>query len=109
MKPKVRAMLDQIDAMLVEMTDESRELWAILTALRGPDAGDYGEKAKFTIPVRRAAFPRTAAAVRASMTLADFEVYGVAPEKAMSYSPSEDYQHFQGHVYEAQQALGMFP
>lgn len=62
MKTKLRKLLDQIDNYLsTEEEDDSRALWAILSALRGPD--DYDDvryKDATTSVLRAAAFPKTA-------------------------------------------------
>ena len=49
--------------MAEEMTEaEARDLWDVLTALRGPDdAADYGAKTATTAAVRYEALPLTAA------------------------------------------------
>lgn len=71
MSRKVRKMLDRIDAVLAQPDDatdeqrkDSRDLWAVLSALRGPDTDrDYRDlllKSRVTILIRRAAFPLTA-------------------------------------------------
>jgi hypothetical protein len=62
MRPKVRALLDQIDSFFItEEAADTRPLWDILTALRGPDNDDEEAKETTTIPIRRAAFPRLSA------------------------------------------------
>ena len=55
----VRQMLDCIDTYLAFKDDKSRDLWSVLSALRGPDSGDFRLKNGTTIPIRRAAFPKT--------------------------------------------------
>lgn len=65
-----REMLDLIDDFFTDMSipvDESRKLWDVLSALRGPDEihrvdSTPNQKATATIPIRRAAFPKVAAA-----------------------------------------------
>ena len=60
MTPKLRAMLDTIDDMLVVGDQNAADLWMVLSALRGPDINDWHLKVNCTIPIRRAALPRTA-------------------------------------------------
>lgn len=59
---RVVDVLDRIELLLVEETDASRALWAILTALRGPDDNDDDDgdllKIRTTSPLRSRAFPR---------------------------------------------------
>lgn len=59
MTPRIRALLDDIDSLLAERTDESNQLWAILAALRGPDYDSYRTKEATTFVIRSAAFPRS--------------------------------------------------
>ena len=53
----LRKALDQIDELLLDPAISS-DLWAVLTALRGPDDEDYELKVLYTAPLRTAAFPR---------------------------------------------------
>ena len=55
MRTSVRKELNRIEKFLSKNNAASADLWAILTALRGPD-DDRGKK-EGTIPVRRKAFP----------------------------------------------------
>lgn len=62
---EILAMLDEIFAAGIE--DEyddygqvAREIWNVLSALRGPDTDKDYFKADFTVPIRRAAFPKMA-------------------------------------------------
>lgn len=63
MRNVTRGILGKIDQILVEEDVDSKELWAVLTALRGPDDYEleYTVKAHGTVPVRRKAFPLCAA------------------------------------------------
>jgi hypothetical protein len=55
-------MLDELDTFFVtEEVADTEALWAILSALRGPDDDDCRLKDHTTIPIRRAAFPRLTA------------------------------------------------
>lgn len=67
MEPKtVREMLDVIDGFLALATDESRGLWDVLMALRGPDVANSKSEALMrgtTEVIRTQAFPLTARSV----------------------------------------------
>lgn len=57
----VSEVLDIIDTFLAEMDHvQSKQLWNILTALRGPDDDNTDTKLKTTSPIRTAALPKTA-------------------------------------------------
>ncbi len=57
-----RQALDVIDALLVELPEEeSRNLYSVLTALRGPDSGEMADKKATTAIIRKVALPRAAA------------------------------------------------
>lgn len=131
-RPNVRAALDYLDQILCKETDDAQDLWDILTALRGPDDDvstmkhayydPGGElKRRVTIPVRRAAFPRTTTAV----TAADRQI-NAAPKyiarptvgvrsRASFGGTFGDYpfkgefraDHFSKHGIHAAQALGL--
>jgi hypothetical protein len=53
-KLRTKALLDEIVAFLNEDTGESGHLWSILTALRGPDDGDWELKQTTTARLRGA-------------------------------------------------------
>ena len=57
MTKSVRAELDQIEKFLLKGGQPAIDLWAILSALRGPDNADIGLKASTTEPIRTKAFP----------------------------------------------------
>jgi len=55
MTPKAREMLKQLATFLLEGDRHARnEVWKVLTALRGPDAGTHLLKDDTTVPIRRA-------------------------------------------------------
>lgn len=54
----VKEVLEIIDAFLMRDDHESRDLWRILTALRGPDNDDERLKKTTTAVIRSKAFPR---------------------------------------------------
>lgn len=100
--PKVRAALDGVEDVLLGFDRDAQDLWAILTALRGPDEDPTRlVKEAQTVPVRRAAFPRLAQTGRANGRLADFGdgLYRALPR--VHYPDS----HFDGHINDAVIAL----
>lgn len=61
----VRKVLNDIDEVLQYDTKQARDLWMILSALRGPDDGSYvsvAAKDRFTCFIRSKVFPKTAEA-----------------------------------------------
>lgn len=60
-KPTMRSILRYIEARIPSMTvDEVQKLWAVLTALRGPDQSSWGLKRETTARIRSVAVPRLA-------------------------------------------------
>ena len=105
-KPKVREMLDQIDTFLTtESIDDVRELWNVLTALRGPDvASDHKSKVYATMPIRRAAFPKVVAMHAEGIRFVGAAFLGDEPY----VRPEADSDwHFQSHAVSAAHALGL--
>ena len=111
MRAKVRAALDAIEDILMNADQDSADLAAILSALRGPDDGNEEKKAQTTIPVRCVTFPRLSAA-RGYLPITgsrcwSFGVYGkayslVAPAP-VDHSKAPD--HFSEHYKMAYNAL----
>lgn len=60
MTHEARKMLDDLDEFLSRNDNASAEVAAILSALRGPDLDDVGDKRTTTMRIRRAAFPKLA-------------------------------------------------
>lgn len=115
MTPKVRAALDAIEEVLLERDSDARNLWSVLTALRGPDDdqddGNDRRKINATIPIRRAAFPRVAAQPLS------YEV-GAFGKPDVPYLYRDSYMargamygrtHFEYHAELAALALGLIP
>lgn len=121
-RPNVRAALDYLDGFLAKGGQDAMELWDVLTALRGPDEvpdlyradSATSPKRTTTIPIRRAALPRTAAAT--------WRVYPVDPgvhQRASFGAMGAEYpflgrkhdpysnNHFANHGARAAQALGL--
>lgn len=61
--PDARKFLDTLDDFLLRHDVASAQVAAVITALRGPDKDEgytvHGLKDKITLPIRRAAFPKT--------------------------------------------------
>lgn len=99
---KVRLMLDQIDQMLAKGDQDSQDLWAVLSALRGPDDQDYAKKITLTSHVRKEAFPKLWAS--APMSSGVSITRDISPTKEV---PPGD--HFGNHVALAFAALEHHP
>lgn len=110
-KKKLRTILDKIgDALLDGGIGE--ELAAVLSALRGPDSGDYGVKYTSTNFIRRAAFPKVAAENDAKkfdttgvLGCWDLTIRGEKPVIRTNGGYIEG--HFDGHINSAALALGL--
>lgn len=83
----VKAVLDVIDEFFVTHMDDqrARDLWAILSALRGPDDGQWDVKGATTVYIRARAFPKAAKAGEGA-----FRVMGI--EVADSDDPAGDFE-----------------
>lgn len=110
MEKRTREVLDQIDAVLSKGNVVSEEVWNVLTALRGPDNGESEPKRVATVPIRRAAFPRTTEAHNnfgSTVFLADF---GASTSKYdLNSGYDQDDWHFDVHAQNAAQILGLIP
>lgn len=100
---KVRRVLDEIDTVLEQGDRAAAQLWNVLSALRGPDDGDWLLKTQTTEPIRRTAFPKVAAK---SDTLKGYsgipaDFYGKEFTRPIGSS------HFAEHVRSAANALGL--
>lgn len=103
MTPEARQMLDQIDAFLVQHNDRlpARELWNVLTALRGPDIPARYTKKRTTVPIRAAAFPRLCALGLFDLAEIQITEYQRDPIDGATGS------HFLSHVMAAANALNL--
>lgn len=123
-RPNVRAALDYLDTILLAGGEDAEELWDVLSALRGPDQQrNYGgetPKRDVTIPIRRAAFPRTAADIDVKRQEDPYGMkYGRTPgvyqRASFGYPSDARYRgdrftgddHFKNHGYRAARALGL--
>lgn len=123
-RPNVRAALDYLDGIFARGGQDAQDLWDILTAFRGPDNKDdedpFGPPAKetVTVPIRRAALPKTSHVVN------DLRSQGYVPnslgvhQRASFGNPlrshypyqgarTEQTPHFASHGFRAAQALGL--
>lgn len=119
MTPEARAMLDQIDLFLCRQDQASREVAAVLSAIRSEDHREIDfssecDKRISTIPIRRAAFPMLANGehlyIGNSVTIGERYM-------GMDLDSNEDGakvtlkrhgdEHFNGHAELAAAALGL--
>jgi len=124
--PEARAALDALDDVLSKTDNTSREVWQVIAAMRGPD-GRQGPlditfhnvvKLNVTVPLRRAAFPKTAAkydgsqgygayAVWLGATFGDvYDPNGLRKNVDLD-SAKRQSNHFAAHAQEAAKTLGL--
>lgn len=109
MKPSLKKVLDVIDKYLATGDKEdSRDLWDVLAALRGPDLSEncYLVKDATTSVIRAKAFPRTAKLSnreggRVCASMAKDSMTNIATRYNQPSS------HFIGHARSAFSALGL--
>lgn len=126
MTSNVKRVMDMIDEVIAKSGQDAADVWAILTALRGPDKWiDYPLKKTHTVNIRYAVLPKSAMALNLSpsepfipfpgrrypsMTRPGDANYA-APEELPTLSevphtpPSEIENHFAVHVNMAIEAL----
>ena len=131
MTPEARAFLDQLDELALKNDQTSKDVMAVLTALRSYDSDENGLKSVSTIPIRRAALPRCAALVdkreitqvkvgdnhEMRMTLDDPADEGRVDCRSLDIDryrpyarrkpPSIGERHFFSHAMDAAKALGL--
>jgi len=110
LSPKVREVLDTIDAMLTQgEAQDARDLWDVLAALRGPDTDNDELKDRTTVPIRRAAFPKMTALYEAGIRQvgAVFTPTYRSREEADTFVPEEDDSHFSYHARLAAKVLNI--
>lgn len=102
-KPELRFVLDQIQQWLLDPA-VADDLWAVLTALRGPDNGRYKEAT--TCWIRSTAFP--VLAERLYEFGAVFYTEGAEPagKETLRMFHTAVSTHFQHHYLKALAALG---
>lgn len=102
MTKTVRDVLRKIEDVLLKSDgDDADDLWSVMTALRGPDNGNFDLKERYTIPIRRLAFPRLARR-REQKTGAVFE--GTSQLHIVNFGRTRR-SHYLYHIYKAQQVL----
>lgn len=98
-------MLDQIDQFLSNGTDDSRELWTVLTALRGPDDENDTLKDKSTAIIRGAAFPLCLA--QSEHPTAYGFAHGALYREGVTITVPETTSHFTSHAEDAAITLNL--
>lgn len=99
----VRKALDRIDTILAKGNSDARDLWNILSAFRGPDEW-WVENKKYTIYIRRRAFPKTAKKFARSYSLIDASFDRFYSEKFNTHTYIDE-NHFKSHIKSATIAL----
>lgn len=118
MNEELRKDLDTIDQMLLKWSGSSatnlygglkhNPLWQVLTALRGPDDLSKTKKDQHTIPVREAAFPKTAA--KYGDYWRGFNASSHFPWVEPMLKPGAyALDHFEDHAYRGSRALSLPP
>ena len=103
-KPKnLRAALTQISDMLADRR-YSEDLWAVITALRGPDSRNRKLKYATTAVIRQAAFPKKPSAL---LSVYSADSKKLAKRRIEMFANREDANHFHEHVQDAFNALGL--
>lgn len=102
-----RRVLAEIDVVLSRQNHQSQALWDILTALRGPDAEDWGGK-DGTVKIRSTVFPETVRKCGSNYSYANGALM-----RSTGYDefPPSQSPHFDGHIdaaYVALKVLGLF-
>lgn len=104
-----KQVLEELDETLSTMdTYESRALWNILTALRGPDMNDLDGEIKYetTAIVRARALPKTAAADNLGVISLGATFRQEAKQVHITPAVEEAGWHFVTHIKRAVRALG---
>lgn len=99
-RPTLKRALAYIDAILARGDKTAVNLWAVLSALRGPSIGDGGEKDNTTAFIRTAAFPRAAKSKRFAVPSFDRAGTHIRVSRETNW-------HFRNHIEEAAEALGL--
>ncbi len=102
-----REILDLIDEELLFGDRRSRDLWDVLTALRGPDFNDVSMRIKLstTSHIRTAAFPKTA-----DHRAAEVNTGAIFSTKARPFNVNAGdgaSHHFHRHIVRAAHVLGL--
>lgn len=102
-KRRITKVLNNLDEVL--QTDIGAAVWDVLSALRGPDDTSRMElKKEGTIPIRRAAFPKTARmdnwVDESARNLVDFYSSSQLSSMKAASGTTNNY-HFNGHIERA--------
>ena len=98
-----RDILNDIDDWSVSAHfREVEKLWDVLTALRGPDSGDWNTKRETTVVIRAIALPKLYNSFQA---LLDSEDKTTINESFLSIEHTS--KHFSNHIISAAIALGI--
>ena len=103
--------LQLIDEVLAAGGVDGKNLWGILTALRGPDNGNNEMKERTTCVIRRLALPRTTSAAQGTTPWPNGYRNGAyfGSPRVVETVPKLDWfsddEHFQTHICHATHAL----
>lgn len=104
MLAKVKTALRKIDALTVGLSvEEQRDLWDILSAMRGPDNDDVNLKEQTTCVIRALAFPKITAGGQAMIAGKGSKVADI--NTALSDNILGGAGHFMSHIHAAERAL----
>lgn len=105
----VRKVLNDIDEVLKNNTPAARDLWMILSALRGPDAdgsvASVAAKDTFTCFIRSKAFPKTAEAKKNGDGGVNYPQFSYSPGYIDPQSFSNLDFHYKQHLNSATEAM----
>lgn len=115
MDQELRDILDKIDAYLYgngsdiswKDREKSRALWAILSALRGPDVDCQELKAATTAVIRATAFPKTAFVSHSRGGRVQAAMNEDSSEQLYTRQKEMKSSHFLIHAREAFEVLGL--
>lgn len=106
-KPQgLRPMLDLIEEFLLS-SPEARQLWDVMSALRGPDAHGADTDKRYTVRVRRAAFPIIARRADAGVYFFGMLFKGKEAATDQDRAKVVYESHFDSHIVRAEEALGI--
>ena len=106
MDASTRLLLNAIDNHLAKCDYAASELWDVLTALRGPDSDELGQKDRTTLPIRAAAFPQLAETHATNWVMCSaHSAFPMQQKPAPAFVPPEDGGHFARHVMAAATVL----
>lgn len=129
MTEQTRGFLNMLDDLLAQGDETSVEVFAVITALRSMDGGHGALKEQVTVPIRRAALPKTAVmfdaritrqsrfAIPASFMLSEPTDEGKVDFRSVTRVPAGNgyswkvlkngENHFVGHASKAARVLGL--